>query len=80
MSVINTLQNILAYYIRISVEDRNKAGKTDESDSVINQRALLKRYVEEHPDLRELQSIEFVDDGESGMTYERSAFVSFHSC
>lgn len=75
MSVINTLQNILAYYIRISVEDRNKAGKTDESDSVINQRALLKRYVEEHPDLRELQSIEFVDDGESGMTYERSAFL-----
>ena len=56
MSVINTLQNILAYYIRISVEDRNKAGKTDESDSVINQRALLKRYVEEHPDLRELQT------------------------
>lgn len=71
---ISTCQNLLAYYIRLSVEDRNKANKTDESDSISNQRALLQKYVEEHPDLMEMQSVEFVDDGESGMIYERSAF------
>ena len=71
---VNNYQNLLAYYIRLSVEDRNKANKSDESDSVSNQRALLQKYVEEHPDLKELQSIEFIDDGESGMVYERNAF------
>ena len=74
MHGINDNKNLLAYYIRLSVEDRNKANKTDESDSVANQRMLLQKYVEEHLDLKEMQSVEFVDDGESGMIYERSAF------
>ena len=74
MHAINNYQNLLAYYIRLSVEDRNKANKSDESDSIANQRALLQRYVDEHPDLKALNSVEFVDDGESGMNYERSAF------
>lgn len=75
MHGINNNQNILAYYIRLSVEDRNKANKSVESDSIANQRALLQRYVDEHLDLKALHSIEFIDDGESGMNYERSAFV-----
>lgn len=74
MHGIKNYQNLLAYYIRLSVEDRNKANKSDESDSIANQRALLQRYVDEHPDLKALNSVEFVDDGESGMNYERSAF------
>lgn len=74
MHGIKNYQNLLAYYIRLSVEDRNKANKSDESDSIANQRALLQRYVDEHSDLKALNSVEFVDDGESGMNYERSAF------
>lgn len=74
MHSINNYQNLLAYYIRLSVEDRNKANKSDESDSIANQRALLQRYVDEHPDLKALHSVEFVDDGESGMNYDRTAF------
>lgn len=74
MHGINNYQNLLAYYIRLSVEDRNKANKSDESDSIANQRALLQRYVDEHPDLKALHSVEFVDDGESGMNYDRTAF------
>lgn len=67
-------QDLLAYYLRLSVEDRDKLKSTDESDSIANQRALLQNYVEQHPDLKALQSVEFIDDGESGMLYERSAF------
>lgn len=71
---INNYQNCLAYYIRLSVEDRNKTNKSDESNSITNQRALLQKYVDERPDLKALHSIEFIDDGESGMNYDRSAF------
>ena len=67
-------QDLLAYYLRLSVEDRDKLKSTDESDSIANQRALLQNYVEQHPDLKAMQSVEFIDDGESGMVYERSAF------
>ncbi len=38
--------NILVFYIRISVEDRdNHADGKEESDSIVNQRALLWGYI-----------------------------------
>lgn len=71
---LNIGEEYLAYYMRLSVEDKDKKRTIDESDSIINQRALLRHYVEENPDLAEMKSVEFTDDGESGMNYERSAF------
>lgn len=37
-----------AIYIRLSEEDRNKSQKTDESESIINQRSLLTEYASGH--------------------------------
>lgn len=57
-----------AIYLRISRDDGDKA----ESDSIQNQRALLRDYVENDPEL-ELTK-EFVDDGYSGTTFDRPGF------
>ncbi len=71
---LNIGDNVLAYYMRLSVEDKDTKNTPDESDSIINQRALLRHYVCENSDLAEMKSVEFVDDGKSGMNYDRSAF------
>ncbi len=57
-----------AAYIRLSRED----GEKEESDSVINQRRLLLRYIEQQEDLL-LYDI-YIDDGYSGVTFRRPAF------
>ena len=57
-----------ALYIRLSREDGDK----DESDSIVNQRALLTAYAAERPELR-VEDI-CVDDGFSGSNFERPAF------
>lgn len=57
-----------AAYIRLSRED----GEKDESDSVINQRHLLLRYIGQQDDL--LLYDVYVDDGYSGVTFHRPAF------
>ena len=38
----------VAIYVRLSDEDRNKRFRTDESESIQNQRSLLKDYCREH--------------------------------
>lgn len=54
-------------YIRLSREDGDK----QESESISNQRNILKRYVEEN----NLEFIkEYVDDGVSGTTFDREGF------
>lgn len=55
-------------YIRLSYTD----DKTIESDSVQNQRRILQSFAEQHPDI-EIVS-EKVDDGYSGIIFERPAF------
>ena len=55
-------------YIRLSKEDINK---NNESESVINQRSLINRYVCEN-NLCVLK--EYVDDGFSGTNFDRPAF------
>lgn len=57
-----------ALYIRLSREDGDK----DESDSVINQRKMLKEYVKNSGDLVLYGCYE--DDGYSGISFERPAF------
>ena len=60
---------ILAKYLRLSLED----DKEGESDSIVNQRLLIDDYILQYGDLREYESMEFVDDGYSGTNFSRPA-------
>lgn len=55
-------------YFRLSREDGDKA----ESDSIVNQRALVREFLKTHPEIQIYQ--ERVDDGFSGVSFERPAF------
>ena len=57
-----------AIYLRISRDDDDKA----ESDSINNQRELLKAYVAKDPEVEIVK--EFVDDGFTGTNFERPGF------
>lgn len=62
----------LVMYIRISMEDQtNHTGEKAESNSITNQRRLLKDYIEENPELRKYQVTELCDDGYSGTNLDR---------
>ena len=63
-----------AIYLRISSEDVDlRTGKKDESESISNQRSLLREYVSSHADLSDSEMLEFCDDGWSGTNFERPA-------
>ena len=55
-------------YLRLSYTENHE----NESDSIANQKKLIEDYVKEHPDI-ELVS-EKVDDGYSGILFDRPAF------
>ena len=57
-----------AIYIRLSRED----GDGEESDSVVNQRTILRNYVETNNELTFCE--EYVDDGYSGTNFNRPDF------
>lgn len=57
-----------AAYIRLSRED----GDREESDSVSNQKKLLLNYIQKNTDL--LLYNMYIDDGYSGITFQRPAF------
>ena len=57
----------LAMYLRLSKDD----GTSDESNSIKNQRNIIKEYIFAHPDLRRYECIEFKDDGISGKREDR---------
>jgi len=59
-----------AIYLRISSEDMDlKTGKKDESESISNQRSLLREYVSGHAELAGSEMLEFCDDGWSGTNF-----------
>lgn len=67
------MENYLAVYLRLSQDDvdiKTNALK-DESDSIHSQRLLIKRYINDQTDLRQLPVIEFVDDGYTGTNFDR---------
>ena len=55
----------VAGYIRLSKEDKIK----DESNSVVNQKAIINSYIKKKEDL-ELVDF-YIDDGYSGTTFDR---------
>ncbi len=60
-------EKFLIGYYRLSMEDDN----TGDSNSIINQRKLIKGYISGVPELANLPFREFYDDGYSGATMER---------
>lgn len=55
-------------YFRLSKDDGDK----EESDSIINQKALVQEFLKSNPDIRIHE--ERVDDGYTGVNFERPAF------
>ena len=63
---------MIAKYIRLSSADEDaRYGDKPESNSVTQQRMLLNRYLETHPEFEAYQVLEFQDDGRSGTNFER---------
>ena len=60
----------IAIYLRLSDEDRIQG----ESNSIKNQRILLRQYIQKKPEFAEMPIEEFVDDGYSGANYDRPGF------
>lgn len=59
---------IMALYMRLSKEDDEVM---DESNSITNQRYILRRYIDRMPELSHYQLAEYIDDGYSGKNFER---------
>lgn len=61
---------VVALYIRLSLEDDDLGGAKRESDSITNQRALLKEYLKNHEEFADCTVIEKCDDGYSGVHFD----------
>ena len=60
----------LIMYLRLSIEDDVNA---DESNSITNQRRIIREYISFHEDLHTMHLIEKCDDGYSGTNMDRPA-------
>ena len=72
--MLRATDKITALYCRLSVEDtkdEKKNGKEDLSNSIQNQKAMLLQYARDH---RFSHPTFFIDDGYSGVTYDRPGF------
>lgn len=72
----NTKNNkyIVGCYLRLSRDDNDVNGTSKmESDSINNQRELIKSFVQKHSDSMKLYDI-YADDGISGTTFDRPEF------
>lgn len=64
----------IAIYIRLSKADEETGKSRDESDSIVNQRSLIHRFLDNNEELGRYPRTEFVDDGFTGTNTERPAF------
>lgn len=65
----------LATYLRTSLEDYNRAnGLADQSQSIGNQRKVIKDYIQSHSELVGFRIEEFIDDGLTGTNTDRPQF------
>ena len=58
----------IAIYLRLSKEDEFVK---DESNSITNQRAFIRGFINKNKELRKMSVMEFVDDGYSGKNMDR---------
>lgn len=67
----------LAIYIRLSKEDDDVKSSAEkiESNSITNQRLLIREYIATHKEFNQYEIIEKIDDGFSGSTFDRPAFL-----
>lgn len=65
----------VALYIRLSSEDIDLNDNKLESSSIVNQRKLLKAYINNDTILRKSTVIEFCDDGYSGKNFNRPKVI-----
>ena len=65
-------KHVIAAYLRISREDDTGA---DESNSIKNQREIIKSYVLNQDDFQNAKIVDYVDDGISGSHTEREAYT-----
>ncbi len=64
----NMITYIIALYIRLSIEDSKV-----ESMSIENQKRALHRFVDGMEDVRNVEVLEYIDNGHSGTNFERPA-------
>lgn len=64
----------IAIYIRLSMADEETGKSRDESNSVVNQRSLIHRFLDNNEELCNYPRTEFVDDGFTGTNTDRPAF------
>jgi DNA invertase Pin-like site-specific DNA recombinase len=69
-SALNQPQYAIAAYLRISEHDDSR----DESNSITNQRAMIKNYIASQNEFAGANVIDYVDDGISGSHTERKAY------
>lgn len=70
------MEQRIGVYLRLSLEDvdlRTNRSK-DESNSVGNQRLLIKNFIARRGELSALPLLEFCDDGYTGTNFERPQF------
>ena len=67
-------EDSVAIYIRLSNADEDTGRKKDESDSVVNQRSFIQKYLDCSKDLSDLPRTEYIDDGFTGTNMDRPAF------
>ncbi|WDV47868.1 recombinase family protein [Clostridiaceae bacterium M8S5] len=60
-----------AIYIRISSEENIKNTNKTESSSITNQRKLIHEYIRNKKEFKDINILEFCDDGYSGKNFER---------
>jgi len=57
-----TMDNIrIAIYIRLSLADEDTGRRKDESNSIVNQRSLIHRFLDNHEELSLYPRTEFVE-------------------
>ncbi len=68
------MKEVWAFYLRLSMADGD-LGKDnkDESNSIENQRELLKSYIDANDEL-DVDVVEYVDDGYTGTNFKRPSF------
>lgn len=64
-------ESYLAKYLRVSDDDEDIGEGKQESNSIVNQRKLLDCFIMKDEELSKYPVKEFVDDGVSGVTFQR---------